>query len=220
MTEQIVQHKDIHEAILAIYGEVGYVQKQKSPELRYTFAGEAAFIAELRPAMIKHGVTVSVNEMDSLIQESYTTAKGTVMMRAIIHAIVAFHHVSGSSMKVESYGEGSDSGDKAVNKAMTDAYKYALRQTFMIETGDDPDKDASQERASNYTKKPVPQKSNGKMSLEFAENETNSKGVRYGDLDTETLAHMATALAKVAKRDDDQERKLTAAQTILQARNA
>jgi hypothetical protein len=27
---------------------------------------------------------------------------------------------------------------------MTDLYKYALRQTFMIETGDDPDKDASE----------------------------------------------------------------------------
>jgi hypothetical protein len=41
-------------------------------------------------------------------------------------------------------------GDKATAKAMTGAYKYALRQTFCIETGDDPDKDPSvdQERAS------------------------------------------------------------------------
>ncbi len=33
-----------------------------------------------------------------------------------------------------------------------------------------------------------------KMSLEMAEAETNSKGIRYGDLDTETLSHMANAL--------------------------
>src|SRR3990167_1905296 len=30
-------------------------------------------------------------------------------------------------------------GDKSVNKAMTGMLKYALRQTFLIETGDDPD---------------------------------------------------------------------------------
>ena len=33
-----------------------------------------------------------------------------------------------------------DTGDKDSNKAMTAAFKYALRQTLMIETGDDPDK--------------------------------------------------------------------------------
>lgn len=59
---------------------------------------------------------------------------------------------------------------------------------------------------------------NGKMTLEFAENEKNSKGVRYGDIDTETLTNMANALLKVSNRTDEQARKLTAAQTILQAR--
>ena len=221
------QHKDIHEAMLAIYGAVGYVQKQKSIELRYSYAGEAAFISELRPAMIENGVTVSVSKMDELAQESYSTARGTLMMRSTIHAVVTFRHVSGSSITVEAYGEGSDSGDKSVNKAMTDAYKYALRQTFMIETGDDPDKDASQERDTNDTKNHEKPKvayqakpGNGKMTLEFAQNETNSKGEKYGDLDTETLANMANALAKMAKRTDEQDRKLTAAQTILANRAA
>ena len=41
-------------------------------------------------------------------------------------------------MSAMSSGEGSDTGDKASNKALTGAYKYALRQTFCIETGDDP----------------------------------------------------------------------------------
>lgn len=219
------QHKDIHEAMLAIYGAVGYVQKQKSDQLRYTFASETGFIQELRPAMIEHGVTISVSKMDELTQETYSTKNGALMMRSTIHAVVTFRHVSGSSITVEAYGEGSDSGDKSVNKAMTDAYKYALRQTFMIETGDDPDKDASQERDTNDTKnhekpKAEPQKSNSKMTLEFALNETNSKGVKYGDIDTETLANMANALAKMAKRSDDQQRKLDAAQTILANRAA
>jgi hypothetical protein len=140
----MTDHKNIQEAMLAIYKSVGYVQKTKSENLSYKFASETGFIQEIRPAMVENGVTVSVSKMDNLTQESYTTKSGAVMMRSTIHGVVTFSHVSGSSISVESYGEGSDSGDKSVNKAMTDLYKYALRQTFMIETGDDPDKDASE----------------------------------------------------------------------------
>lgn len=138
----MTEHKNIHEAILAIYKEVGYVQKQKGETLNYTFAGEGAFIRELRPAMIEHGVTVSVLQMDNLLQEHYITGKyDTKMVRSTAHGIVRFTHVSGTFIDVQSYGEGSDAGDKSLNKAMTDLYKYAIRQTFMIETGDDPDKE-------------------------------------------------------------------------------
>lgn len=144
-----MEHKNIQEAMLAIYKEVGYVQKTTSPNLSYKFASETGFIQEIRPAMIGNGVTVSVAKMDNLTQESYTTAKGSLMMRSTVHGVVTFSHVSGTSISVEAYGEGSDSGDKSVNKAMTDLYKYALRQTFMIETGDDPDRDASEEKATD-----------------------------------------------------------------------
>lgn len=153
-----MEHKNIQEAMLAIYKEVGYVQKTTSPNLSYKFASETGFIQEIRPAMIGNGVTVSVTKMDNLMQESYTTAKGSLMMRSTVHGVVTFSHVSGTSISVEAYGEGSDSGDKSVNKAMTDLYKYALRQTFMIETGDDPDKDASEAPAEKTTDKPRQQK--------------------------------------------------------------
>lgn len=142
-----MDHKNINEAMLAIYKGVGYVQKTTSPNLSYKFASETGFIQEIRPAMIENGVTVAVTKMDNLTQEAYTTKNGALMMRSTVHGIVTFAHVSGTSISVEAYGEGSDSGDKSVNKSMTDLYKYALRQTFMIETGDDPDRDASEEPA-------------------------------------------------------------------------
>jgi hypothetical protein len=149
----MTEHKNIQEAMLAIYSAVGYVQKSHSDGLRYTFASESAFIQSIRPAMIENSVTVCVSKMDSLTQEMYETKNGVNMMRSTVHGIVTFSHVSNTSIQVESYGEGSDSGDKSVNKAMTDMYKYALRQTFMIETGDDPDKDASDERSSSSAQK-------------------------------------------------------------------
>ena len=55
------------------------------------------------------------------------------------------HTTSDTSIRVAAIGEGMDSGDKGFPKAQTNALKYALRQSFLIETGDDPDKYASTE---------------------------------------------------------------------------
>lgn len=60
----------------------------------------------------------------------------------------------------------------------------------------------------------------GDMSLEMAESTLNSKGQRYGDLDTEVLSHMARELAKALKAPDCPDRetrqfKLDAARKIL-----
>jgi len=139
-------HKNIHEAINAVMDEVGYVKKSKAANLNYSFAGEAALIAAIRPSMVEHGIYMSVAKINDIRRENYTTAKGTAMVNTIISADVKFAHVSGDSIIVSAVGEGSDAGDKSANKAMTGLYKYALRQTFCIETGDDPDKYASEER--------------------------------------------------------------------------
>lgn len=139
--------KTIHEAINKVMDEVGYVKKSKAANLNYSFAGEAALIAALRPAMVENGIYMSVSKVHNITRENYTTAKGTAMVNTVIHATVKFTHTSGESIEVDAVGEGSDSGDKSANKAMTGLYKYALRQTFCIETGDDPDKYASEERA-------------------------------------------------------------------------
>ena len=36
----MIEHKNIHEAINAVMSEVGYVRKQKSDQLKYTYLGE------------------------------------------------------------------------------------------------------------------------------------------------------------------------------------
>lgn len=49
---------------------------------------------------------------------------------------------------ITSYGDGVDSQDKSVGKAMTYADKYALMKAYKITTGDDPDQDPSEEQKS------------------------------------------------------------------------
>jgi hypothetical protein len=148
MTETLAV-PNIYTAINAVMNEVGYVKKTKAPNLTYTFAGEAGLIAALRPEMVANGIFMAVSKISNVITREYATSKGTAMVNVALVGTVRFYHVGGTFIEVESAGEGSDTGDKATAKAMTAMYKYALRETFLIETGDDPDKYASDERPAH-----------------------------------------------------------------------
>lgn len=52
-------------------------------------------------------------------------------------------------VEIESFGRGLDSGDKGFGKAATYARKYALLNAYKIATGEDPDKNKSQEEVTN-----------------------------------------------------------------------
>lgn len=137
--------KNIDMAIDAIYSEIGYVQKEGQVSFgntKYKFAGEAAFIAALRPVMKKHHVTVHVQDVQ--------ITQLSIGHYIVTNKYVFVHAPSSTSREVCSAGEGKDTGDKAIPKAMTGAYKYALRQTFMIETGDDPDNTSSEELEEQF----------------------------------------------------------------------
>jgi len=57
------------------------------------------------------------------------------------------------------------------------------------------------------------------MTLEQAQDVKNRDGVRYGDITTDKLSHMANSLAKIAARSQEQEDKLLAVQLIISQRN-
>lgn len=138
MTDQI--HPNVHDAILAVMREVGYVQKTRTAGLNYSFAGEAALIAAIRPYMIENGLYMAVVDYRQTTRDNYTTKNGSLMNATFVFGVVRFTHApSGTFADVAAIGEGADTGDKSANKASTGMYKYALRQTFCIETGDDPD---------------------------------------------------------------------------------
>lgn len=134
--------KEIITALNAAYQECGYVQKAgRNKEQNYKFAGEGDFIEAIRPALLKHGIIVYPSGYSLVLSENYATKSGTRMNRIVAEYTFTFHHTSGESIIVKAVGEGSDTSDKATPKAATIALKYALRQTLLIETGDDPDKE-------------------------------------------------------------------------------
>jgi hypothetical protein len=137
----MTQHKNIGEAQLAVMRSVPYLQKRRGVDVPWSFAGEADLISKLRPAMIENGITVSPVKVEPLIAGAeFTTKSGSRAVNRVFLFTFRFLHVpSGTSDLVQTIGEASDHSDKAANKAMTIALKYALRHYFVIETGDDPD---------------------------------------------------------------------------------
>lgn len=150
MATAVKKPTNVHAAILEVMKEVGYVEKTGTMQMgkgSYTFAQERELIAALRPSMIKHGL-VMVPKGVTEGTESYSEYQVRDRTWRIYRAQFCFeiaHPETDTAVNVYVPGEGADSGDKSSNKAATGALKYALRQTFLIETGDDPDNTNSDE---------------------------------------------------------------------------
>ncbi|WP_329376231.1 ERF family protein [Streptomyces sp. NBC_01483] len=93
---------------------------------KYAFRGVDDFIGALAQPLRKHGVFMMTEILDF-----ETSVRGS--MNAV-HLRVAFHFYgpAGDKVTATTLGEASDTADKASNKAMSAALKYALMQTFMI----------------------------------------------------------------------------------------
>jgi hypothetical protein len=157
--EVFVPAKDIYEAINRVMAKVGYVQKERGKEggIKYTFASESALIAAIRPFLVEEGIVMWCSGISDFSMREYDTKNGAQMVDATGQYQWTFHHVaSKTELFAVSRGEGSDTNDKASNKCSTCGMKYGLRQTFIIETGDDPDQFQNDERASRATEhKPI-----------------------------------------------------------------
>ena len=153
--------RTLAEALARVYADGGaYVQKTGRMEAgpaRYRYAKEGDFIAAVRPLMEVHGVTIRPIEMRVVTNEVFQRKSGGDAYRVVVLVTYELLHSSGDRATVQAFGEGQDSGDKAFNKAMTGAMKYALRQSFCVETGDDPDDTPShaQERAPQADNHPL-----------------------------------------------------------------
>lgn len=134
--------KTIYQAMAAIMAEIPAIGKDSENKGQsFKYRGIDAVYNALHPLLAKHGVFVT-GEVVEVEREERTNSKNTILMFSKIKMRYHFHSEDGSSVAAEAYGEGMDAGDKASNKAMAVAHKYALLQAFCIPTEDMPDPDA------------------------------------------------------------------------------
>lgn len=138
---------EIYAKLAAITSETDPVGKdRKNTQQGYNFRGIDDLVGAVRKAMAKHGVTC-VPSVQSQERFEYQTKSGGTMHCAILTVAHSFFASDGSSVTATTVGEGSDSGDKATNKAMSAAFKYALLPIFLLGGGEDSENDHP-ERAS------------------------------------------------------------------------
>lgn len=133
---------NIYESIAAVMKDIGAVGKDsRNQQQGFMFRGIDAVMNALAPALIKNKMFV-VPEILEQSREERTNAKGTTLIYSICRIKYTFYAEDGSNVSAIVIGEGMDTGDKATNKAMSIAFKYACFQTFCIPTEEMVDPDA------------------------------------------------------------------------------
>ena len=129
--------------------KVGYIGKdQKNTAQGYKFRGIDDMLNAFYPVLCDQGVfMVPSCESETYELKEVTRGSGKTGIDKHVHLRMkyTFYAEDGSFIVVGGIpSEGIDSGDKATNKALSAALKYALIQTFSIPTEDmtDGDKDS------------------------------------------------------------------------------
>lgn len=110
----------------------------------FKFRGIDDVYNALHPILAKYDIFIIPEVVEVRVTER-TNARGGVVR--FVEAKVLHHYTTsdGSSVTTTIVGEAMDSGDKAVNKALSIALKYSLFQLFTIPTEGDNDPDAHSE---------------------------------------------------------------------------
>lgn len=147
--------KNVYKAISAVakdMSEQGISKDRRNAQQGFNFRGIDQVYNALAPALVRHGLLILPRITERSVTER-VTQKGGVLFYVVVKAEFDFVSTEdGSIHTVVTYGEAMDSGDKATNKAMSIAYKYAAFQAFCIpteETAIDADAEVHQVRPAD-----------------------------------------------------------------------
>ena len=116
--------------------DVGAIGKGSHNDFQnFDFRGIDAVMNRMHPLMIEHGVYPAPRALSQEIRAITVTGSNGVAKSAC-HAVLQMQYTftadDGSFVEVVVPGEAIDYGDKAANKAMSVAYKYAICQLLCI----------------------------------------------------------------------------------------
>lgn len=120
----------------------GISKDRKNQQQGYNFRGIDDVYNVLSPLLAEAGLCILPRMLSRICEERQTKSGGTLFYVTVEAEFDLVCAEDGSKHTVKTYGEAMDSGDKATNKAMSAAYKYAAFQAFAIPTEGDNDADA------------------------------------------------------------------------------
>lgn len=141
--------KSIQELMVDVMNDVLEIGKSsRNTQQGFEFRGIEDVINVVGPLLRKHRVVITPFQIKDVAKERYETKSGTAMVNAMVTIIWHFTGPAGDIMAAETIGEAADSGDKALAKAQSVAYRIVLEKSFSIPTKGQTDPDSeSHERA-------------------------------------------------------------------------
>lgn len=145
-TGKIETPTNVFAKIAAVQGElakVGIAKNRRNQQgSGYNFRGIDDVYSALSPLLAAYGLVIIPRVISRECIER-ASKNGGALFYVTVHAEFDFVSADdGSHHTAATFGEAMDSGDKATNKAMSAAYKYAAFMTFAIPTEGDNDADA------------------------------------------------------------------------------
>ncbi len=137
---------NVYQCIAAVAAEIaheGISKNRKNQQQGYNFRGIDDVYNALAPVIAKHGLVILPRCLERQVTERPNKSGGVIFSVTVDAEFDFVSSHDGSKHTVKTYGEAMDSADKATNKAMSAAYKYAAFQTFCIPTEGDNDADAT-----------------------------------------------------------------------------
>lgn len=169
----------IYAKMSAVMADIGSIGKNNLNAAQgFKFRGIDNFVNSLYPALVKNKVFLAprvVHESHEVREVSRGEGKG-VRVDKHVHLMVeyTFYAEDGSSVVIGPIAsEGLDNGDKATNKALSAALKYALIQTFSVPTEDMVDGDSDSptiDTVKTVSKVELPEADKAKSSFRFKRN--------------------------------------------------
>lgn len=158
MTTEALAQPTIMQLMSLAMSDIGAVKKaDRNSSQNFNFRGIDAVINAVSPAFQKFGIVVTPTVIEHTYGSVEIGAKRTPMAHVTVKVTYTFYGPSGDWMASTVVGEAMDSGDKAMAKAMSVAFRTALLQSLALPTDDlDPDHDTYQrsDRAPQEDAKP------------------------------------------------------------------
>ncbi len=202
---------NLRQKLAEVRRRIGYVQKRGHNErFNYSYVTAADIAGSVGDILSELGVVV-IPRLEDISYESAMARGETTRMARVVMAYTFADVDSGEEIIAKVAGQGLDSGDKAPYKAMTGALKYALLQSFLLATGDDPEDERPDTRfTTTGSARLVSADEIGELERLIAETETELERVlayykvaSLGEL-TETAYRRAVEVLnrKLAKRSN------------------
>jgi ERF superfamily len=211
--------KKVYEAINKVQAELsceGISKSKKNAQQGYQFRGIDDIYNVVSSVVAKHGLSILPRVLSRTVDERQSKSGGTLFYVTVHVEFDLVASEDGSMHTISTFGEAMDSADKATNKAMSAAEKYACIMAFMIPTEGDNDADSQ-----THEVKPSPAKLKDvckpqEAKKEFTESQIADATIALNDCKTMSeLKDVFTKLSPaVRERVESVKDKVKAALTV------